>query len=244
MTKDDKRFAFTTIEEKQEAESSLSLKDLYSHAYDELALQQDKRDKIISLYLAICSFLLPISFSIENLKNIRGYLFIGIGVIGFMFCTIINRYRVYKEVYWLSCITITRLSRYNQQNYNRELVQGIFYDCLRKKGKRVLSCNGPRGFRWGKFGLLLINSAETTYYLLVCLVSSLFVGLGLFSALTPLALPVRIGIAVFAFLFFTLLHYGLYCRKLFDVYRVLIDGRESSFNGAFGKAWFLYIYED
>ena len=35
-----------------------NLEDIYEHAHSELSLQQSKRDQIITIYLALCSFLL------------------------------------------------------------------------------------------------------------------------------------------------------------------------------------------
>ena len=59
------------------------LKDLYEHTHSELSLQQNKRDQIISIYLALFSFLLPFVISIDGLAwKFKGLLFIFIGIIG------------------------------------------------------------------------------------------------------------------------------------------------------------------
>ena len=45
----------------------LDLSKLYERSIEELSLQQSKRDQIISLYLAMFSFLIPFALSHENL---------------------------------------------------------------------------------------------------------------------------------------------------------------------------------
>ena len=37
-------------------EQNYNLEDIYEHAHSELSLQQSKRDQIITIYLALCSF--------------------------------------------------------------------------------------------------------------------------------------------------------------------------------------------
>ena len=46
----------------------VDLANLYERAIAELGLQQSKRDQIISLYLAIFSFLIPFALSQESMS--------------------------------------------------------------------------------------------------------------------------------------------------------------------------------
>lgn len=61
------------------AESSgVDLENLYSLANAELALQQSKRDQIITIYLAMFYFLLPFALSMESIGlQVKGFIFFG-----------------------------------------------------------------------------------------------------------------------------------------------------------------------
>ena len=116
--------------------------NLYEHAHSELSLQQSKRDQIISLYLAVFTFLLPFVISLEGIAmNLKGLIFIGIGIIGLILAPVIIRYRVYKEIYWLCCQTLTQLMNYESKEVDKELVQHLFYKCITQRGKATLPQN-------------------------------------------------------------------------------------------------------
>lgn len=235
------KFAYTEVKT-QKGVSGIELKDLYKHAHEELSLQQSKRDQIISLYITICSLLLPISFSIEKLANIRGYLFVAIGLIGFLLSGIINRYRVYKEVYWLACISISRLFDYKPEEITKDLVQSIFYDSMVKKGGKVTKCIDGNKFHSLKFYWSLHDSAETLYYVLETVVASAFIGVGLYLILSPIDVVLALAISIPVFILFFINFYIEYGKKVLSVYKVLLDGSDKSFNKTFSKAWFMYIY--
>lgn len=110
--------------------------DLYSHNHSELSLQQTKRDQIISLYMALFTFMIPFAISIDSLEwKFKGMLFIVLGIIGLIFAPVIIRYRIYKEIYWISCKTITQLINYDKDQVNKALVQSIFYKTIKKQAK-------------------------------------------------------------------------------------------------------------
>ena len=60
-----------------------NLEDIYEHAHSELSLQQSKRDQIITIYLALCSFLLPFALG-ESVPTTewKGVIFLLLGVVG------------------------------------------------------------------------------------------------------------------------------------------------------------------
>lgn len=224
---------------------SIDLNEQFKNAKDELGLQQSKRDQIITIYLAIFSFLIPFALSLESVPfYVKGLIFIAVGVIGILFSFIIVRYRVYKEIYWLCCQSLTNLMNVNESELNKETVQAVFYHCLHKKGKSYI-VEGKNGKTFNKFKYFIKNvfSSETLHYLIVCFVTAIIIGLG-----TTLALPFElwisalIGVAV-GIIFFSIL-LAVYFNKCLEVYKVLCDNSNASFNGAFSKAWFLHFYKN
>lgn len=237
------------------------LEKLYKIAVSELGLQQTKRDQIISLYVTICTFLIPISFSISALADFRPFIFLVIGLIGFLLTEVVARYRSYKEVYWITCITITILTGIDKKDLSKEIIQEAFYRCLKKKGKRVISYYGgfnPSNKEEGKinlknhlkYGWHLKNSAETLLYCLIAGTASLMMGLFVCLAIynyagLPLDLSLAIGIptGLGAGLILFIYFYLVYVRRVLSIYRVLVDGQDKSFNATFEKAWFLFTNE-
>lgn len=237
------------------------LEKLYKIAVSELALQQTKRDQIISLYVTICTFLIPISFSIAALADFRPFIFLVLGAIGFVLTEVVARYRHYKEVYWITSITITILTGFDKKDLSKEIIQEAFYRCLEKKGKGVTKAYGSaiqnqtkrkRIHIWNhfKYGWRLKNSAETLLYSLIAgtasLMTGLFVALAIYNyaglsadLVLAVALPSGLGAAIILFFYF----YLVYVKRVFAIYKVLVDGLDSSFNSTFEKAWFLFTNE-
>ena len=113
--------------------------NLYEHAHSELSLQQTKRDQIIALYLSICTFLLPFTLSQDSISMpAKGLIFMVIGLIGFLMASIIVRYRVYKEIYWACCQCISQLKTFDVNDIDKETVQALFYQVLKKKSSSSL----------------------------------------------------------------------------------------------------------
>lgn len=232
-------------------EKDYDLFGLYKQAHSELTLQQSKRDQIITIYLALCSFLLPFALGEEIIPmKIKGIIFIVLGVIGILFSYITIRYREYKEVYWLCCQALTVLQNFKEEKIDKQTVQRVFYHCLHKKGK---------GYLYEKKGNLKFNkwlyvrkntqSAETFYFMIIALMSSFILALGsslMFPKITylPIIICVGIGLAVWLFLL------GAYFRHCIKVYACLEKRnkdndqktRDRAFNKVFSKAWFLHFY--
>lgn len=216
--------------------------ELYNRAHAELSLQQSKRDQIIAVYIAITSFLIPFALSSEALDmTAKGLIFFAVALIGIMFTIITIRYRIYKEIYWLCCETITRLININQARLNKSIVQTMFYRSLLKKGGKYIAKNG----KWmsGKYFSNNIFSSETLHYIILAFMSTILLGLSAYLcfpivALYRILLSVAVGVVAFVII---LALYFTQCQK---VYAVLVDGTDNSFNYAFSKAWFLHIYLD
>lgn len=222
-------------------ETKLDFSDLYDQAHSELTLQQTKRDHIITLYLSIFSLLIPLAFSVEGLSLLnKGLIFIAVGLIGIILSIIVIRYRIYKEVYWLCCQTITCMMNIKNEKLNKDTVQALFYNCLSKKGRNFYIKGKWSSYRYFKKNMF---SSETLHYIIIVLLTSALIGLGVFLML-PFQMWISIGISVAVGAVIMLILTASYFRNCIAVYAVLKDGRDSSFNRTFSKAWFLHIYID
>ena len=219
---------------------------LYESAHNELSLQQTKRDQIITLYIAVFSLLIPFAFSIESLTLLeKGLIFLVVGVIGIFFTMISVRYRVYKEVYWLCCETITCLINIKQERLNKETVQNVFYESMRKKGSSyvVKKSSGKKKWNTLKYVRKNLFSSETMHFVIIDLMTSILLGLSAF-LIFPLELSIAIAVAVAVGLAAFLILLTVYFACCINVYAVLTDETDASFNRTFTKAWFLHFYID
>lgn len=227
-----------------------NLEDIYEHAHSELSLQQSKRDQIITIYLALCSFLLPFALG-ESVPTMewKGAIFVLLGVVGILFSLIVVRYREYKEVYWICCQTLTVLQSFKPEKLDKELIQRTFYYSLHKKGKGFLHETTGRLQR-GKFVKKNLNSSETFHYMIIVLMASFINGLGvaflcLRWGILGIAAGVIVGLAVLAWLMSV---YFNTCIKIYKVLEEPEEGKEKekddAFRSAFSKAWFLHMYYD
>ena len=238
----------TKLKEKQD----YNLEEIYSHAHSELSLQQSKRDQIMTIYLALASFLLP--FALREVMipmQLKGVIFLVLGAIGVMFSHIAVRYREYKEVYWLCCQTITVLLSFKPEELNKSVVQSSFYHCVKKKGNRYLICkNDDVVLDRVLFVKKNVFSSETLYFVIISLMASFIGGLG-FSMLfgtwswLSISLGVLVGIVALGWLL------SVYFGALIRVYSILeergsasAEDRDKDFNRVFSKAWFLHFYYD
>ena len=230
-----------------------NLDNIYEHAHSELSLQQSKRDQIITIYLALCSFLIPFALGEEIIGyELKGLIFLVVGAVGILFSCITVRYREYKEVYWLCCQTITVLESFKSEELDKSLVQRTFYHCLHKKGKGYLKeKNGKKILKKFTYARKNIFSSETLHFVIIDLMASFISGLGAALALVSmpkisLALGIVTGIAVFVLLIV------LYFRTCIKVYMPLEENgkadcaetKNRAFNRVFSKAWFLHFYHN
>lgn len=222
--------------------SGVNLENLYSLANAELALQQSKRDQIITIYLAMFYFLLPFALSMDGIGlRVKGFIFLAAAVIGWLFALIILRYRIYKEVYWFCCQSITVMMGLKPGALKKETVQAVFYQVMEKKGKKYV--RGTEKKTWDNVKFIKGNafSAETLYYVIhvVLTASMLGLGIGLISGFVwQKALILGASLSVFLFLFLM----GMYFKKLSNVFAVLVDGTDVSFNDTYKMAWFLHLF--
>jgi 4-hydroxybenzoate polyprenyltransferase len=227
---------------------------IYEHAHSELSLQQSKRDQIITIYLALCSFLLPFVIGEELISILmKGVLFFLLGIVGMLFSCITVRYREYKEAYWLCCQALTVLSSFEDNELNKTTVQRAFYHCLQKKGhKYLVDRRGEKRFKKRIYVKNNINSSETMYFVIMSLMSSLILGLGVAWILRPFCGLLHIIVGVITGLTAFFLLWCLYFGTCIRIYRCLEvrnregdkERRDGDFNKVFSKAWFLHFYYD
>ena len=220
-----------------------NLEELYNHAHSELSLQQSKRDQIITIYLALCSFLIPFTLGEELIAwQIKGLIFTVIGIVGVLFSFISIRYREYKEVYWLCCQSITVLKNLKEEEINKDTIQKVFYRCLYKKGNKLV-ING----KFNHFGYVKKNlfSSETLYFLILGLIASCVFGIGI-AIILPFQIWTKLVISFVIVLTMLLLLMYLYFSTCIKCYKLLAttdkEEKDMLFSKVFGKAWFLHIY--
>ena len=234
------------------SDKGYNLENIYEHAHSELSLQQSKRDQIITIYLALCSFLIPFALGEQLIQmRLKGAIFLVIGIIGVLFSLIVARYKEYKDVYWLCCQTLTVLLTFSEDSLDKATVQQTFHHCLKKKGKGYLKeKNGSLTLRRGLFFKKNLYSAETLHFMIIDLMAAFICGLGVALMLGSGMLSyLLIGLAVGVFVMSVLLAvFFKTCRRIYAALEVRADDasddarRNRAFNKVFSKAWFLHFY--
>ena len=220
-----------------------NLKELYNHAHSELSLQQSKRDQIITIYLALCSFLVPFTLGEEVISwPMKGLIFIVIGIVGMLFSLVAVRYREYKEVYWLCCQSITVLKNFKEEEINKDTIQQVFYRCLYKKGHKFVK-NGK--FCSGQYVRKNIFSSETLHYIIIGLIAACVTAIGVgiilpFEQFVNILIGIGAGLITFVFLLHVYFSTCINCYKLLAVEDE--EKKDKLFTKVFSKAWFLHMY--
>ncbi len=247
----------------------IDLYNIYDKAFNELGLQQAKRDQLVTIYLAFLALVVPLCLKSEGSSLNRfaiGWVFFAAAVIGAIFSVIIIRYRVYKEAYWLCCQTITTLMNLKPEALTKEVIQTVYYKTLMKKSKKflvrgnkckkckickkctskkertekVLSCKRRKGkFSVAKYVKEGFFSAETLYYLIVVLLTGAVAGMSI-GCLIQWRYSILSAIVVGALVVLLLMR--KYFHECIKIYKVSQDGLDSSFNIPYAKAWFLHFF--
>lgn len=235
-------FSDITAEEKK-PHLDIDLDAVYQHAFSELGLQQTKRDQIITLYLAIASFLIPFALSMEGISlQVKGLIFLVTALVGVMFSLIIIRYRIYKEVYWLCCQSLSVLHGIRKESLNKYLIQKVFYQTLKKKAKGfMVGSKTNMVFSKTKYVKKNLFSSESLYFFIHILLTTMIFGLSIAlifadTALFKVFIGVLTGIVLFVWLA------AKYFTECIQIYAVAVKETDEAFNKAFSKAWFLHFY--
>ncbi len=250
----------------------INLESMYSQCNAELALQQSKRDQIIAVYISVAGFIIPSILGLGLGMLPMAAAFLLMYVIGDTLCKVVVRYRVYKEVYWITSRTIATLFCVENDIINKQLVQKLFADNIRRGCASVIALND--GFK-DKIGMAALqtpvsfdeavdrcatvkkisNSAETQLYKLMALMSAATLSIAVFFAakklvslvavLTPtLQLTAAILLAAIAGFLAYNKEKNFYIAKLTEVYAYCFDGKKESFNATYAKAWFLHGFQN
>ncbi len=223
---------------------SFDIDTMYERVFEELALQQTKRDQLITIYLAAFAFIVPSLLSNSSINwLVTGSIFIVLGIIGLLFALIIIRYRKYKEVYWICCRTINVMMDMDKSEWKKENIQAIFYECLCKKIKKYITVNkaGEKKFKTFSFVKNNVFSGETLYLVIHSIIASCVFGLGI-GIVLKLATNVKIAIGIVSGIVLFTYCVFMYFKTLKKIYNVCVDELNSSFNSTFNDAWFLHFF--
>lgn len=216
----------------------IDLHELYEKAVAELGLQQTKRDQIITVYIALFAFLIPAVLEADNMQMwMQGVLLIVASIIGILFSLVIIRYRVYKEIYWLCCQSISFMFGVKKEYLKQEYIKDIFYKTLKKKGKDFYEDNH---FSKKKYIKKSLFSSETIYFMIHVLITAIVGGLGL-GLVLPIHDYIRFGLGIICAVVVFLSLLREYFVKCIEVYQPLIDNLKASLKKTFSKAWFLHF---
>ncbi len=216
---------------------------LYDAANEEMALQQRKRDQIITLYMAMITFLVPFTIGLAVASLVKGLMFLFLSVIGLILGLIMIRYRVYKEVYWVSIRTLARLKNSPKESVDKRLIQSVFYSSLKKVGGKFAD-KEKKKINLKKLAKESFFSSETLYFVLQAFVSSAIFTVSFIFILDFAHPAIRytasalVGMALFG------LQYYKYIKELARTYLSLADEENKrAYNYAFSKAWHLHFYK-
>lgn len=223
-------------------ENDFKLENSYELCINELGLQQSKRDQTIAFYIAIISFVIPaiIGMDLSNYAKTAG--FFALYLLGSMLAKVVVRYRIYKEVYWITCRTISQLYNFDQNKITKLLVQHIFYKTMQKNMSSVIVFHKKKTSKvdWWRSFLKIRNSAETILYEVLVLLSSLVLWIGVYVLISTanIAIPLATVLTILNYVYWCCYYYN----RLTGVYAVHIDGTDASFNATYSKAWFLHSF--
>lgn len=239
-TKDTKLTEFTDADEGLFKKApKFDINAMYERVFDELMLQQSKRDQLITIYLAAFAFIVPSLLTAQSISwTVNGIIFTGLGIIGFLFALIIVRYRKYKEVYWICCRTLTVMMDMDEESWTKDNIQRVFFNCQLKKVKKYIHNGKFRTFRFVRKNLF---SGETLYLVIHAIIAGSVLGLGV-GILVPFGMQLKLLLGAAAGLTLLLLAIGIYFGTLVKTYRDCVDRSDDSFNYTYNDAWFLHFF--
>lgn len=233
-------------------DGSMDLDSCYEQTVAELGLQQSKRDQIIAFYLTILGFVIPSVVSLEVGDGPKALAFLAMYVIGSIFCHVILRYRIYKEVYWIACRVISQMCNIKPDCRTKKNIYILFYNALdNNKSSIVQYTQNKSGGSTRKRSLFRsfkrqLNSAETLLYETLALFSGFVGAIGGYygwCVSRPLGVAVWLMIAYM----FIRINYK-YATRLMALYSCIDEQDEDKkleqLEATFAKAWMLHCYVD
>lgn len=223
---------------------NLDLQAMHTQCMQELTLQQSKRDQLIAFYLTITGLVSTYLFSADVHFFIRTAIFAALFIIGCVWSTVIIRYKVYKDVYWVCCKTISSLYSADSEKIDKSYLQHTFYKVIEKTYKDVpKKKHNESKPSLVKYIMANLASAEFLMFLTLVLLSSLS-GMAFLLSLAYILKLNWLGYVITAILFLVFIFAEIvnYNKAALSVYKVVIDKLDSSFSKTFKKAWFLHFF--
>ena len=239
------KFEYLNVAVDQRNYPKMDINAMYERVFDELSLQQSKRDQLITIYLAAFAFIVPALLNAENINlTVCGCIFFGLGIIGYLFSLIIIRYRKYKETYWICCRTLSVMMTLDEEQWTKPNIYSIYFRCMLKKVKDYvyyIDVSDDKKFKTLQFVKDNIFSGETLYLVINSIISGSVFGLGL-GMLVPLGFWFKLGIGIAGGAALCSLGIWKYFETLIKFYKVCADESDESFNKTFRDAWFLHFF--
>lgn len=224
-------------------DNNYPLEQLYQLCVHEIGLQQSKRDQIIGFYIALIGLVIPniLKLSIGDLA--KGTSLFVLFILGCMLISTLIRYRVYKEVYWITSRTILQLFNFKNEYITKEVAQTLFFKSLEKNYNSVIvnsNINKPSSIKTYKKNM---NSAESILYHVLVLITSITLFISIYITL-DLTYLVKVSIASGGVLFNIIYWAKKYTNSIIDIYKCILSKSDNDFNSVYSKAWFLHMFVD
>ena len=230
-------------------DGSMDLDNCYQQTVAELGLQQSKRDQIIAFYLTILGFVIPSVVSLDVGNGPKALAFLAMYAIGAIFCHVILRYRIYKEVYWIACRVISQMCNIKPKHRTKRNIYILFYNALENNKSSIVQYSKKGSvckrslFKSFKRQL---NSAETLLYETLALFSGFVGAIGGYYAW---CVSKFMGVAVWILLIYMLIRINYkYVTRLMALYGCIDESDEDKklelMEATFAKAWMLHCYID
>lgn len=242
MSTQEKKISKKIPENAYNPAGSMDLDNCYGQTVSELGLQQSKRDQIIAFYLTILGFVIPNVIDMEVGNTGKGIAFIIMYGVGVIFCHVILRYRIYKEVYWIACRVITQMCNIHEVCRNKEVIYTLFFNSLKKNRDTIVVKNKNKKPSLLKSWKRQLNSAETLLYETLVLFSSF---VGLIGSWYFFQISALVATLSFIFIIYMLFKMNYkYAKRLMDLYVCVDTEKQSDLEKTFAKAWMLHCYVD
>lgn len=227
-------------------DGSMDLDSCYEQTVAELGLQQSKRDQIIGFYLTVLGFVIPSVVGLDISDSAKAVAFFVMAVIGIIFCHVILRYRIYKEVYWIACRVLMQLHNIKSYGRNKNTIYNLYFNDLVENCDTIVR-KWKKGKWKGKRSIWLsfrrqINSAETLLFETLALFSSFVGGIGVYF-LWDVSLKWSI-VALVAIMAMLVWMNFKYVTRLMKLYTCVDSGNVDDFEATFKKAWMLHCFVD
>lgn len=221
---------------------SMDLNSCYEQTVAELGLQQSKRDQIIAFYLTILSFAIPSVIGLEINDVGKAIAFFAMYVIGVMFCHVILRYRIYKEVYWIACRVLTQMANLKPAGRNRENIYALFLHSLTDNAGTIVQKTDAGKISFWRSYRRQLNSAETLLFETLVLFSSFVGGIGAVYLYGISKVGCVAGLVAVAGMLI-MMNYK-YTSRLMELYVCVETGLKKDLKKTFDKAWMLHCFVD